>query len=73
MGWEPEDEPRASPRDFTFYRITGGIFEPDLVEVKDAAGAVYAFKRLAELGYDPRKYDIMKIGHFSEFPDDFEN
>jgi hypothetical protein len=73
MSWKPEDEPKASPRDFTFYRITGGIFEPDLIKVKRAEGAVYAFKKLAEMGYDPRKYDIMSIGSFSEFPDDYEN
>jgi hypothetical protein len=43
------------------------------VEVKRVAGAVYAFKKLAEMGYDPRKYDIMRIGNFSELPDDYEN
>jgi hypothetical protein len=68
-----EDEPTASPRDFTFYRIRGGIFEPDLVVVTDAPGAVHAYKKLASMGYDPRKYDIMRIGPFSEFPDDYEN
>lgn len=71
--WVPEVEPKASPRDFTFYRITGGIFEPELVIVKNAPGAIYAFKILASMGHDPRKYDIMSIGEFSPFPDDYEN
>lgn len=72
-GYGIPDEPKASPRDFVFYRITGGIFEPELVTVGKADGAVRAYKRLAEMGYDPRRYDIMSIGKFSEFPDDYEN
>lgn len=66
-------EPTASPRDFIFYRIKAGIFDPELVTVEDAPGAVHAYKLLAAMGYDPRQYDIMRIGKFSEFPDDYEN
>ena len=73
MVYEPAGEPGASPRTFKFYRILGGIFEPDYVIVEDAPGAVHAYKKLAAMGYDPRKYDIMSIGPFSEFPDNYEN
>lgn len=71
-GYQTPDEPKASPRDFVFYRILAGIYEPELVTVEQASGAVHAYKRLAEMGYDPRKYDIMNIGKFSELPDDYE-
>lgn len=71
-GYVTPDEPKASPRTFTFYRITGGIYEPDLVTVVDAPGAVHAYKILASMGHDPRKYDIMRIGKFVETPDDYE-
>lgn len=71
-GYRTPDEPKASPRNFVFYRILAGIYEPELVTVEQANGAVHAYKRLAEMGYDPRKYDIMRIGKFVETPDDYE-